>query len=72
LEINRRHGSRETDWFSRIAPRADGERHLHSNYNVETDEELQFVFRGPESKPNLPTANLKEFIKTAKGVDDET
>lgn len=67
-----RRGNRETYWFSRIAPRVDGRRHLHSYYNGEMEEALQFVFRGPDSKLNLPTANLKQFIKTANGVDDET
>lgn len=67
-----RRGDRRTQWFSRITPRVDGQRHLHSYYNGEMDEDLQFVFRGPESKLKLPAANLKEFVKTANGVDDET
>jgi len=62
----------EISWFSRIAPRTSAQRHGHSLYEGEMDEHLQFVFRGPESKLNLVTPNLKQFISIASGVDDET
>lgn len=67
-----RRGNDRPTWFSRFAPASEGQRHQHSYYEGEMDEELQFVFRGPEEKLSLSSANLKEFIKTAKGVDDET
>lgn len=67
-----RRGAPTASWFSRLPPRSDGQRHQHSNYEGELDESLQFVFRGPELKLNLPTPNLKQFVKTANGVDDET
>ncbi len=67
-----RRGDSRPTWFSRLAPRTSGKRHQHSYYEGEMDECLQFVFRGVNNKLSLSTANLKEFIKTARGVDDET
>ncbi|WP_167546851.1 HAD-IIB family hydrolase [Stieleria maiorica] len=65
-EINR------PTWFSRLAPNGNSQRHQHSYYEGDMDAALQFVFRGPEEKLSLASANLKEFIKTAEGVDDDT
>ncbi len=59
-------------WFSRFAPRSNAQRHQHSYYEGEMDEDLQFVFRGPENKLSLAIGNLKDFVKTAAGIDDET
>lgn len=67
-----RRGDDRPMWFSRLAPRVDGQRHQHSYYEGDMDEDLQFVFRGPDKKLSLSAANLKEFIKTAEGIDDET
>jgi HAD superfamily hydrolase (TIGR01484 family) len=67
-----RRGDQRPVWFSRLAPRADGRRHQHSYYEGDMDESLQFVFRGKHNQLSLSSANLKEFIKTANGVDDET
>lgn len=59
-------------WFSRITPHAAAQRHVHSLYEGEMDEQLQFIFRGPQSQLCLPTPNLKQFISIASGVDDAT
>lgn len=59
-------------WFSRITPHATAQRHVHSLYEGEMDEQLQFVFRGPQSQLCLSTPNLKQFIGIASGVDDAT
>lgn len=59
-------------WFSRITPHAIAQRHVHSLYEGEMDEQLQFVFRGPQSQLCLATPNLKQFIRIASGVDDAT
>jgi HAD superfamily hydrolase (TIGR01484 family) len=67
-----RRGDQRPTWFSRLAPRADGQRHQHSYYEGDMDEEMQFVFRGQKKAMSLSTANLKEFIKTAEGIDDGT
>ncbi|TWU02547.1 HAD family hydrolase [Stieleria varia] len=67
-----RRGDERPVWFSRLAPRTDGQRHQHSYYDGEMDQELQFVFRGADKQLSLATANLKEFIKTAEGVDEAT
>ncbi len=67
-----RRGDRQPVWFSRLAPRADGQRHRHSYYEGEMDGDLQFVFRGADNALSLSAANLKEFIKTAEGIDDKT
>ncbi|TWT55495.1 HAD family hydrolase [Allorhodopirellula solitaria] len=68
-----RRGDGRPQWFSRLSPRSGGgQRHQHSYYEGDMDEDLQFVFRGPDDELSLSTANLKEFIKTAKGVDDGT
>jgi len=68
-----RRGEKRPTWFSRLAPQSDGgQRHQHSYYEGDMDDELQFVFRGPENKMSLAVSNLKEFIKTATGIDDET
>ncbi|MBB3205602.1 hypothetical protein FHS27_001406 [Rhodopirellula rubra] len=67
-----RRGERYPVWFSRLSPRDEGQRHQHSYYEGVMDEELQFVFRGVDNRMSLATGNLKEFIKTASGIDDET
>ena len=67
-----RRGTRRPTWFSRMVPKADHQRHIHSHFDGEMDEPLRFVFRGPEGKLQLPTQNLKIFIQIAQGVDDET
>lgn len=67
-----RRGDDRPTWFSRLAPATEGQRHQHSYYEGEMDEELQFVFRGPEENLTLSSGNLKEFIKIARGIDDET
>ncbi len=59
-------------WFSRFAPRSGAQRHQHSYYEGEMDEDFQFVFRGPENKLSLAIGNLKDFVKAAAGIDDET
>ncbi len=59
-------------WFSRLAPRAEGQRHQHSYYEGDIDEDLQFEFRGKNNQFSLATGNLNEFMKTAQGIDDET
>lgn len=67
----KRGGSRAV-WFSRFELLADRQRHLHSHWAGEMDADLQFVFRGSESKLQLATPNLKQFIQVGLGVDDET
>ncbi len=67
-----RRGDDRPTWFSRLTPRADGQRHQHSYYEGQMDEPFQFVFRGKNNQLSLSSANLKEFIKLAEGVDDET
>ncbi len=67
-----RRGERKPIWFSRLPPRTEGQRHQHSYYEGDMDENLQFVFRGKNNQFSLNTGNLKEFIKTAQGIDDET
>lgn len=67
-----RRGEDRPTWFSRLSPNADGQRHQHSYYEGEMDEDLQFVFCGPQAKLSLAVENLKEFVKTGTGIDDET
>lgn len=59
-------------WFSRITPNATAQRHVHSLYEGDMDEHLQFVFRGPQSQLCLSTPNVKQFLSIAGGVDDAT
>jgi hydroxymethylpyrimidine pyrophosphatase-like HAD family hydrolase len=59
-------------WFSRITPHTTAQRHVHSLYEGDMDDHLQFVFRGPQSQLCLSTPNLKQFISIASGVDDAT
>ncbi len=59
-------------WFTPAPPESDRKRHQHSHFEGEMDKEWQFVFRGSESKLQLATPNLKQFINLATGVDDET
>jgi hypothetical protein len=65
-------GTGTPTWFSRMVPKADHQRHLHSYFDGDMDEPLRFVFRGPEGKLQLPTQNLKIFIQIAQGIDDDT
>lgn len=65
-------GTRTPTWFSRMVPKADHQRHIHSHFDGEMDAPDRFVFRGPERKLQLPTQNLKIFIQIADGIDDET
>ncbi len=67
-----RRGDDRPTWFSRLSPQSDGQRHQHSYYEGEMDEEFQFVFRGPQAKLSLAIGNLKEFVKMGTGIDDET
>ncbi|MGN6543998.1 MAG: HAD-IIB family hydrolase, partial [Aureliella sp.] len=65
-------GTREPTWFSRMVPKAEHQRHIHSHFDGEMDEAYRFIFRGPEGKVQLPAQNLKIFIQLAQGIDDET
>ncbi len=59
-------------WFQRLPTELDAQRHRHSLFEGEMDEEHQFVFRGANNQFNLRAANLKRFIELASGLDDET
>ena len=62
----------ETIWFSRLQSESDAQRHRHSLFEGEMDEEHQFIFRGAKNQFSLRAANLKRFIELASGLDDET
>jgi len=64
----------ETDaiWFSRLPSDLDNQRHRHSLFEGEMEEEHQFVFRGANNQFSLRATNLKRFIELAEGLDDET
>jgi len=72
LALSWHRGDKNLCWFTPAAPESDRKRHQHSHFEGEMDKEWQFVFRGPESKLQLATPNLKQFINLATGVDDET
>lgn len=59
-------------WFSRLPSELDNQRHRHSLFEGEMEEEHQFVFRGANNQFNLRATNLKRFIELAAGLDDET
>ncbi len=72
LALAWRRGDESARWFVGFEPESDRKRHAHSHYEGEMDREWQFVFRGPNSKLQLATPNLKQFINIATGVDDAT
>ena len=49
-----------------------GQRHRRKYAEAELPKGRSFYFRGPDRKLNLRAQNLKLFIQTAAGVDDET
>lgn len=65
-------GDSEAIWFSRLPSELDNQRHRHSLYEGEMEEEHQFVFRGVNDQFSLRATNLKRFIELADGLDGET
>ncbi len=59
-------------WFSRLPNELDNQRHRHSLFEGEMEEQHQFVFRGANNQFSLRATNLKRFIELAEGLDDET
>jgi hypothetical protein len=59
-------------WFRRLPPPEEHQRHRHSYLEGEMDPEHRFYFRGPKNELKLGVQNLKLFMQIGEGVDDET
>ncbi len=62
----------EAIWFSRLPSELDNQRHRHSLFEGEMEDEHQFVFRGANNQFSLRATNLKRFIELAQGLDSST
>jgi hypothetical protein len=60
------------EWFKRLPPKSEHQRHRHGYLEGDMDEEHRFHFRGPHNELNLPAQNLRMFTQLGGGVDDET
>lgn len=62
----------EPNWFKRLAPKGEHQRHRHGYLDGDMDPEHRFYFRGPNGELNLPVQNLRMFMQVGEGIDDET
>lgn len=67
-----RQGASSAVWFHREVVESEAKRHRKSLMDGEMDDTLQFVFRGADRKLNLKAKNLREFMRLAEGLDDDT
>ncbi len=60
------------EWFRRLPPKSEPQRHRHGYLEGDMDPEHRFYFRGPKGELNLAAQNLRIFMQLGEGVDDET
>jgi HAD superfamily hydrolase (TIGR01484 family) len=65
-------GVSKPEWFRRLPPKTEHQRHRHGYLEGDMDPEHRFYFRGPEGELNLPAQNLRIFMQVGEGVDDDT
>ncbi len=65
-------GLSKPEWFRRLPPKGEHQRHRHGYLEGDMDPEHRFYFRGPKGELNLPAQNLRIFMQVGEGVDDDT
>jgi HAD superfamily hydrolase (TIGR01484 family) len=65
-------GAGKPEWFRRLPPKSEHQRHRHGYLEGDMDPEHRFYFRGPKGELNLPAQNLRLFMQVGEGVDDDT
>jgi hypothetical protein len=65
-------GDSKPEWFKRLPPKSEHQRHRHGYLEGDMDPEHRFYFRGPKDELNLPAQNLRIFMQVGEGVDDDT
>jgi HAD superfamily hydrolase (TIGR01484 family) len=65
-------GVSKPEWFRRLPPKREHQRHRHGYLEGDMDAEHRFYLRGPKCELNLPAQNLRIFMQVGEGVDDDT